>query len=494
MMSVSDTEQARPAARGPALVVAGMHRSGTSAMARVLSLAGGALPERVIEPGPDNPLGFWEPWEMVALSDEILAEVGSSWDDIFVTAADAAAWDRREAFLGRAQAFVAHNFGDRPLPVLKDPRASVLTRLWRQSLVNNGYRPVYVIMVRHPLEVAGSLAARDGFPTEKSLLLWTAYMLAVERDTRGEARVFVAYPDLIADWRAVLDRIETAMNGPLPARNETTAVETDAYLSLSQRHHDARDDDLVALGVVPVVQAVHAWMQAAAAGQAPDPATIDVAARSLNDLRTTFAPIRADEHRGATELERALLLALADAEARLLRARGHAIELELGLAERQTIEATLTRDLEASQAATKTAQAKTASVRADLRAAHLSMTSFQTELAEQNRRFGELQASLIELQSNLTDVRDTAASSNALAVERLLEIQARDIRMGTMEQDLETQRRLVEELGRKETEWRTRAEGLEARIEMMKRSLAWKVARPVRVIEGRLKRAKSPGG
>ncbi|MFY7850700.1 MAG: hypothetical protein ACOVQ6_02790, partial [Brevundimonas sp.] len=44
-----------------ALVVAGMHRSGTSAVARLLSLAGGALPGNIIQPGPDNPTGFWEP-------------------------------------------------------------------------------------------------------------------------------------------------------------------------------------------------------------------------------------------------------------------------------------------------------------------------------------------------------------------------------------------------------------------------------------------------
>jgi hypothetical protein len=44
-------------ARRQALVVAGMHRSGTSAMARLLSLSGATLPERVMDPGPDNPLG-----------------------------------------------------------------------------------------------------------------------------------------------------------------------------------------------------------------------------------------------------------------------------------------------------------------------------------------------------------------------------------------------------------------------------------------------------
>jgi hypothetical protein len=50
-------------AEGPrkkiALVVVGMHRSGTSAMARLLSLSGAALPSDLMAAGIDNPTGFW---------------------------------------------------------------------------------------------------------------------------------------------------------------------------------------------------------------------------------------------------------------------------------------------------------------------------------------------------------------------------------------------------------------------------------------------------
>ena len=43
-----------------ALLVLGMHRSGTSALTRVLNLLGVALGDDLMPPGPDNPLGFWE--------------------------------------------------------------------------------------------------------------------------------------------------------------------------------------------------------------------------------------------------------------------------------------------------------------------------------------------------------------------------------------------------------------------------------------------------
>ena len=49
-------------AKRTALVVTGMHRSGTSALTRILHLACGAdLPTDLMPPRPDNVAGFWEP-------------------------------------------------------------------------------------------------------------------------------------------------------------------------------------------------------------------------------------------------------------------------------------------------------------------------------------------------------------------------------------------------------------------------------------------------
>ncbi|OYW36976.1 MAG: hypothetical protein B7Z42_11205 [Brevundimonas sp. 12-68-7] len=168
-----------------ALVVAGMHRSGTSAMARLLSLAGGALPGDIIQPGPDNPTGFWEPADMVGLNDRILASVGSRWDDVFGHRVGPTVWARRDQYLDEARAFIARNYDDAPAAVLKDPRASLMIRFWDEALRAEGRRPVYVIMVRHPLEVAASIVTRGDASEATAVMAWAACMLAVERDTRG---------------------------------------------------------------------------------------------------------------------------------------------------------------------------------------------------------------------------------------------------------------------------------------------------------------------
>ena len=98
-----------------------------------------------------------------------------------------------------------------------------------------------VIPVRHPLAVAGSLARRDGFTAAKSVLVWSAYMLAAEAYTRDLPRAFVGYDALLGDWRAEVARIEAAHGAPLPKLSE--AVRRRPYSvvlfdEIEKAHHD----------------------------------------------------------------------------------------------------------------------------------------------------------------------------------------------------------------------------------------------------------------
>src|SRR6266516_961451 len=66
-----------------AILVVGSHRSGTSALARVLNLIGCDLPKHVMPPlVASNELGFWEPEWVVRAHEDFLAKIGSSWDDV----------------------------------------------------------------------------------------------------------------------------------------------------------------------------------------------------------------------------------------------------------------------------------------------------------------------------------------------------------------------------------------------------------------------------
>src|SRR5579862_2834876 len=64
-----------------AIVVLGMHRSGTSALAGMLHGLGVALGPRLMAATADNPRGYWEHIDVVAVHHQLLAALGGAWND-----------------------------------------------------------------------------------------------------------------------------------------------------------------------------------------------------------------------------------------------------------------------------------------------------------------------------------------------------------------------------------------------------------------------------
>ena len=63
------------------LCIAGMHRSGTSALSRVLSFYGYRQASDQMPSMQDNPKGFWESLGCQQLNDQILGSLGGAWSD-----------------------------------------------------------------------------------------------------------------------------------------------------------------------------------------------------------------------------------------------------------------------------------------------------------------------------------------------------------------------------------------------------------------------------
>ena len=91
------------------------------------------------------------------------------------------------------------DFPTTPCIVVKDPRFSLLLPFWLACAQRAGMRPVVVIAVRSPAEVARSLSARDGLAPEHSIACWMRYMLDSERFSRGLLRVFVDTAQFMAN-------------------------------------------------------------------------------------------------------------------------------------------------------------------------------------------------------------------------------------------------------------------------------------------------------
>ena len=153
--------------------VVGMHRSGTSAVAAALEALGldvGAA-ERQMAPDAANPAGYYELQETGDLNDEILALLGGAWDCLPQLAAGWELEPGMTPYYRRAAAIVGkHLTKDRWL--IKDPRIAPLLPLWRRAVLD---RCAAVLIVRDPMEVAWSLALRNGMPILTGLALWSDY-------------------------------------------------------------------------------------------------------------------------------------------------------------------------------------------------------------------------------------------------------------------------------------------------------------------------------
>ena len=286
-------------------MVAGMHRSGTSAMTRVLSLLGAHLPKHLMKPHPDNPAGFWESQSVTDLNDEVLQALDSGWDDVFSFRPPAYLSNFDRHFLGRAEELLDKEFEGRDPIILKDPRLSVLATFWDRALRNAGYEPHYVVMVRNPLEVADSLRTRDSFPREKSFLLWTSYLIAVERDTRDHKRTFVSYDQLMTDWRDVRRRLEFEMEMPFPRDTAAAAIDVDRFLDPRLRHHRIDAQDLLSREDVPHdVKILYRIFAGACEGADVDSEAIDAIERKLAETEVLVGPLLADMRVRGRKLER----------------------------------------------------------------------------------------------------------------------------------------------------------------------------------------------
>ncbi|THD66877.1 hypothetical protein [Phenylobacterium sp.] len=264
-----------------AYLVLGMHRSGTSAVTQVLALAGASLPENVMTGDEHNAKGYFEPWKIAMFNDARLREGGTAWDDIFAFPYRPLATKPERSWLNRAAALFEEEYGEARHPLLKDPRVTVLMPFWRTVLTELEVAARCVIPVRHPLAVAGSLTRRNGFAPEKSVLVWTAYMLAAEAYTRDLPRAFVSYDGLLGDWRREVAKIEAAHGAPLPKLTETAGRAIERFLTPELRHNDSAEG-LKDLGWAGALAGqVLDWFEAAASGKAPGPAALDKAAKAL---------------------------------------------------------------------------------------------------------------------------------------------------------------------------------------------------------------------
>ena len=214
-----------------------MHRSGTSATTGALRLAGVSLGENLLGPGEDNPKGYWENTQAVAINEELLAALDRTWDDIrplpegwesTTAAAQAAA---------RIHALVDSEFAGAKVWAIKDPRLCRLVPVWRRVLAERGIRTTALLVARHPEEVAASISRRNNWSAEVGKLLWMRYVFESERYTRDLPRAVITYENLLADPAGALEHAAQRLGIELPPREQGREREFGEFIDSADRHH-----------------------------------------------------------------------------------------------------------------------------------------------------------------------------------------------------------------------------------------------------------------
>lgn len=263
----------------PALIVLGMHRSGTSALTRVLALHGAALPAEMPTGKPDNPRGFWEATPVQVMNDRVLAALGRAWDDPRPLPRPLAPPDVLAAWQVEATVILAQQYTAGGAFVLKEPRMARLMEIWRPALESLGVAPIGVLPIRNPLEVAASLAARDGMALRPAMHLWLDHVLAAEFGTRGWPRVVVHHDTLLTNWRYAVAPVLGLLGGDGALAADAPAI--DAFLTQELRHHHAYTDSVLRHPEIPpTVKLAFAEMR-----RHPDATPIDEVLLDLLDAR-----------------------------------------------------------------------------------------------------------------------------------------------------------------------------------------------------------------
>lgn len=192
------------------VAIVGMHRSGTSMVAKLLGQAGLYLgpDDALMPPASENPEGFFEHLDFVSLNDEVLNEAGAGWDCPPPATTDwsDAAFDRHRE---RARALATPLAAQGPWG-WKDPRSSLTLPFWESAL-----GPLRtVLVVRNPLEVVTSLHRRNGFSIALSLTLWQIYAERVLASTSPERRFVTHFDAWFVDPVAEAQRLIDALGLP----------------------------------------------------------------------------------------------------------------------------------------------------------------------------------------------------------------------------------------------------------------------------------------
>lgn len=227
------------------VLVVGMHRSGTSALAQTLEALGVSFGDRLLSPWHDNPKGYHEHVDIVHANQALLESFGVDADGLLHTLPVDWQYDPRTNELKDAiRSIVTKQFADAYVFGFKDPRISVLLPVYLEVLQGLGIDVRVVVSVRNVASVAASLHARNHIATEVAVPMYEHYYRTIAAQTKQVPVTYVAYDRLLTDVRGVVNELIRNVHPALRPYDDA-AVQLSHTIDASLAHHTQDDTNLV---------------------------------------------------------------------------------------------------------------------------------------------------------------------------------------------------------------------------------------------------------
>lgn len=263
------------------VVVTGPPRSGTSAITRLLDLAGLAtcVAADRVGGGPNNPKGHWESKSVLTVNNRLLERVATRWwcpppPGVHLEA---------EAADQRAARDVFRATHPTTPWLVKDPRFAFTLPFWRRTLEDV---TAVVVPIRRPDEVVASIRRTWPLSVEHSAALWMRYLHAAVVSADGLPCVFVRFPEALEDVDRTLGTLATTLAPLGIGLRVPDRVAVGAYVGIPTGADDVH---------VPTP----AWALWEAIDTAASGGHADVAVRVEDpEVEAVLAPLREDSRAG----------------------------------------------------------------------------------------------------------------------------------------------------------------------------------------------------
>ena len=227
-----------------AIAILGMHRSGTSLAAQIMTALGVWFGNEgeLLPADPTNPDGFFERLDIWRTQEALLNALHMSWFQPRIPPPGWTVSQAAQPFRAQLGKIIDGAFAGREIWGWKDPRSMILLPLWRELLAERGIALSAVFIVRNPLDVAKSLERRNRVPIQAGLNLWQFYNQCGLTVAEGLPMAYLSFDRLLEDWRPAVRTVADQLG--LPAPDAQTAATIGAMIKPAYRHSRASDGKL----------------------------------------------------------------------------------------------------------------------------------------------------------------------------------------------------------------------------------------------------------